>query len=171
MFDYPKVEEKKSDEKKHVATAVLSTTAKAKAREARKEAKKLGRAPSQDAASSAGPIPDAIPLERVHSHLSTISYLSIEEKGPVEEVKPAAKKEREPTSFVLNNPARLVPAQSRFVSLIANQRYEPVFRRSVPTGIVVLLDTDPTAPEDVVRGSSRFNPKYLRHILILSFPS
>jgi 26S proteasome regulatory subunit N2 len=37
MFAYPKVEEKKEDEKKVVATAVLSTTAKAKAREARKE--------------------------------------------------------------------------------------------------------------------------------------
>jgi hypothetical protein len=37
MFAYPKVEEKKEDEKKTVATAVLSTTARAKAREARKE--------------------------------------------------------------------------------------------------------------------------------------
>lgn len=57
-----------------VATAVLSTTARAKAREARKEAKKgglggLGRQPSLDS---------EIPLERVPSHLSTTSYLSMD---------------------------------------------------------------------------------------------
>ena len=72
MFAYPKIEEKKEDEKKLVATAVLSTTARAKAREARKEAKKLGRQPSLD--SELAPIP----LERVHSHLSTTSYISID---------------------------------------------------------------------------------------------
>ena len=37
-----KAEEKKGDEKKLVTTAVLSTTVKAKARVARKEAKKHG---------------------------------------------------------------------------------------------------------------------------------
>jgi 26S proteasome regulatory subunit N2 len=42
MFAYPKAEEKKEDEKKTVTTAVLSTTVKAKAREARKEARKFG---------------------------------------------------------------------------------------------------------------------------------
>lgn len=42
MFAYHIIEEKKEDDKKLVTTAVLSTTAKAKAREARKEAKKLG---------------------------------------------------------------------------------------------------------------------------------
>ncbi len=71
MFSYPKIEEKKEDEKKVVTTAVLSTTARAKAREARKEAKKLGRQSSHDSM-------DAIPLERVPSHLSTTSYLSVE---------------------------------------------------------------------------------------------
>lgn len=71
MFAYPKVEEKKVDEKKLVTTAVLSTTARAKAREARKEAKKLGRQSSHDSM-------EPIPLERVTSHLSTTSYLSVE---------------------------------------------------------------------------------------------
>jgi hypothetical protein len=52
-----------------VATAVLSTTMRTKAREARKEAKKLGRQPSLDS---------EIPMERVASHLSTTSYLSMD---------------------------------------------------------------------------------------------
>lgn len=86
MFAYSKVEEKKEDTQKLVATAVLSTTARQKAREMRKEQKKLGRQTSMD---STDPIPlervtstmstsDAIPLERVTSHMSTTSYLSLE---------------------------------------------------------------------------------------------
>lgn len=57
------------DATKMVATAVLSTTMRTKAREARKEAKKLGRQPSLDS---------EIPMERVASHLSTTSYLSMD---------------------------------------------------------------------------------------------
>ena len=49
---------------------MLSTTVRAKAREARKEAKKLGRQPSLDSVE--------IPMERVTSHLSTTSYLSLD---------------------------------------------------------------------------------------------
>ena len=82
MFAYPMVEEKKEDEKKLVATAVLSTTARAKAREARKEAKKLGKQPSMDSTDAsgagAGGLSAEIPMERVPSHLSTTSYLSLE---------------------------------------------------------------------------------------------
>jgi 26S proteasome regulatory subunit N2 len=78
MFAYPKIEEKKEDDKKPVATAVLSTTLKVKAREARKEAKKLGRQSSIDSNDPGGPNSGGIPLERVHSHLSTHSYLSMD---------------------------------------------------------------------------------------------
>jgi 26S proteasome regulatory subunit N2 len=79
MFAYPKIDEKKEDEKKLVATAVLSTTVRAKAREARKEARKKSTTmdtSSADAGDAA--IPGPIPMERVKSHLSTVSYLSIE---------------------------------------------------------------------------------------------
>lgn len=76
MFAYPKADERKEDKKERVVTAVLSTTAKTKAREARKEAKKLGRQMSTD--SNAPPPADGVPLERVASHLSTTSYLSVE---------------------------------------------------------------------------------------------
>lgn len=76
MFAYHKQEEKKEEDKKPIATAVLSTTAKAKAREARKEAKKLGlaRQPSIDSTT----VPGSIPLERVASHMSTVSYISLD---------------------------------------------------------------------------------------------
>lgn len=136
MFAYPKPEEEKKDEKKLVTTAVLSTTARSRAREARKEARaKLG--------SSTGMEPPT--LERVHSHLSTASGLSIEEKP--EEMKP--KKEKEPSSYSLTNPARLIPAQRRFISTASDARYQPVDQRMVPAGIVMLIDRDPSAPQEV----------------------
>ena len=144
MFAYPKTEEKKEDEKKLIATAVLSTTAKAKAREARKEARKLGRQNSLD---SSG-VPEGPALERTTSLMSTTSYLSIEEVKPADEAK--VKKEKEPSSFTLSNPSRLIPAQVRFVSLQAeNQRYFPIRRRVTPTGIVILHDSDPNSNENV----------------------
>ena len=142
MFAYPKIEEKKEDEKKLIATAVLSTTAKAKAREARKEARKLGRQNSMDSG-----VPEGPSLERTTSLMSTTSYLSIDEVKPVEDAK---KKEKEPSNFTLTNPCRLIPAQVRFVTLQAeNQRYFPVRRRVTPTGIVLLHDSDPNANENV----------------------
>lgn len=87
MFSYPKIEEKKEEKKEKVVTAVLSTTAKTRAREARKEARKLGRQLSNGSTgpgSPGGPMADApaldrvASLERVASHLSTTSYLSVE---------------------------------------------------------------------------------------------
>lgn len=142
-FAYPKAEEKKEDDKKLVATAVLSTTARAKAREARKEAKKLGKTGSMDV--------DGPPLERVASHLSTTSYLSLDTEKPpvVTETKPT--KIKEPSSFSVSNPSRVIPAQVRFISAQPNQRYQPIRKSGSPSGIVILTDTDPAAPEEVVK--------------------
>mmetsp|Transcript_12734 Transcript_12734/g.21325 ORF Transcript_12734/g.21325 Transcript_12734/m.21325 type:complete len:821 (-) Transcript_12734:281-2743(-) len=141
MFSYPKVEEKKEDEQKMVATAVLSTTARAKAREARKEAKKLGKQPSLDG---------EIPLERGTSHLSTTSYLSMEATENTKPDTPKPKKVKEPSSFSISNPSRVIDSQVRFVSLQQGQRYVPIVKQmGSPAGIVMLLDTDPSAPETV----------------------
>ena len=147
MFAYPKIEEKKEDVREKVVTAVLSTTMKSRAREVRKEARKSGKPLSREN-SIGGGLNDAPGLERVTSHMSTASYLSIEEKGP--EPEEPKKKEREPGSFMLTNPDRQLPTQNRFISVVDGQRYVPVDARMVhPTGIVVLLDSDPSAPEDV----------------------
>lgn len=186
VFAYPKPEEKKEGTAKAVATAVLSTTARTKAREARKEARKAGtaRAPASphgassgggalsrsDSAGSSGS-PDGMEppaLERVTSYLSTTSYLSVDEPNKEAEAK-TAKKEKEPTSFVMTNPSRLVPAQVSLIALQSGElRYLPVLagptsssssssssavpsagRRAV-AGIVMLRDLFPDLPEDVV---------------------
>lgn len=63
------------------------------------------------------------------------------------------KKEREPGFFMLANPDRLIPTQTRYISVVEGQRYVPVDKRLVrPTGIVVLADMDPTVPEEVSKG-------------------
>ena len=62
------------------------------------------------------------------------------------------KKAKEATSFSLSNPSRLIPEQTRFVSLQESQRYVPICRRTRPAGIVMLFDTDPSAPETVEKG-------------------
>ena len=91
------------------------------------------------------------PLMHVDSNLSTKSGLYMDDGNTgVDDTKP--KKEREPTSFQLTNPARLVPSQMRFISLNADQRYVPVSRRvCAAAGIVMLIDCDPAAPENVVK--------------------
>ena len=153
MFAYPKPVEK--DEKKKLkATAVLSTTARAKAREARKEAKKSGRlsAAGSPAKSVGGDDLAPVPLERQLSNASYISTMSVDQKeGDAETVTP--KKEREPSSFLLSNPDRVIPAQKRFLSILANAHYSPIAEgrdNSACTGIVVLRNNDPNAPEDVI---------------------
>jgi len=173
MFCYPKIEEKKEDEKKTLTTAVLSTTVKAKAREAKKEARKLGRQMSltsqhtETAASDVG----GPTLERSASLMSNTSVLSSAEDNKTgiaaeEDTNKPIKKEKEASSFTVTNPSRVIPAQVRFLSLprinpdnaggatAANggsQRYIPidVSRRSAPVGIVILLDEEPNLPEQV----------------------
>mmetsp|Transcript_4442 Transcript_4442/g.6808 ORF Transcript_4442/g.6808 Transcript_4442/m.6808 type:complete len:1006 (-) Transcript_4442:79-3096(-) len=158
MFAYPKREEKKEDKREKVVTAVLSTTAKSRAREARKEAKKLGRHPSRDGSvggpgtPTAAALPDGAPLERVTSHLSTTSYLSVEERHADAVVNEPKKKEREASSFILSNPDRVVPIQVPYITVLDGQRYMPVDHRMVhPSGIVMLMDSDPESPEDVAK--------------------
>ena len=64
------------------------------------------------------------------------------------------KKAKEATSFTIGNPSRLIPSQLRFISLQPEgQRYVPICRQAAPSGIVMLLDLDPEAPESVERGT------------------
>jgi 26S proteasome regulatory subunit N2 len=79
-----------------------------------------------------------------------------ESKGNTEGEEKAEKKEEEeappepePTSFTLENPARVTTAQEPLVSFDLSQRYVPVRRGAKPVGIVVLVDKTPGEPEDV----------------------
>ncbi len=88
------------------------------------------------------------------SFISNPQYFasSSQETKPVET---KAKKPKEPTSFTMANPSRVVPAQMRFLSLSAEQRYRPVRNNAVLSGIVVLADDDPQSPEEVLKGTKK----------------
>ncbi|XP_022733300.1 26S proteasome non-ATPase regulatory subunit 1 homolog A-like [Durio zibethinus] len=135
LFEYPKpttVPTTTSAVK--LPTAVLSTSAKAKAR-AKKEAEQKAIAEkSSGAESSAAP--------------NTGKGKSSSEKdGEAMQVdSPSEKKaESEPSFEILTNPARVVPAQEKFIKFLEDSRYVPV--KLAPSGFVLLRDLRPNEPE------------------------
>ena len=73
---------------------------------------------------------------------------SAAEGASEEGVKTAPAVESEPTSYEVANPARVVPAQQKYVSFPAGSRWEPL-RRGAKSGIVLLRDLRPGAPPAV----------------------
>ncbi|KAJ0903455.1 putative armadillo-like helical, 26S proteasome regulatory subunit RPN2 [Helianthus annuus] len=116
-------------------TAVLSTSARAKARATKKEAEKANAEKLASAADSS---------------TSSKGKASGHEEGESMQVDgPAAEKEKkaepEPTFEILTNPARVVPAQEKFIKFLEDSRYAPV--KAATSGFVLLKDLRPTEPE------------------------
>ncbi|KAJ0093402.1 hypothetical protein Patl1_25975 [Pistacia atlantica] len=109
-------------------TAVLSTSAKAKAR-AKKEAEQKEKVNNEKT--------DAVGKGKSSS----------EKEGDSMQVDtPQEKKaEPEPSFELLTNPARVVPAQEKFIRFLEDSRYVPV--KSAPSGFVLLRDLRPNEPE------------------------
>ncbi|KAF8952283.1 proteasome regulatory particle base subunit [Podila verticillata] len=112
-----------------VATAVLSTTAKAQAK-ARK---------------AKGAEGEAMEVEEEKPEKT--------EEAKEEEEKAANKAKKEPESEKLGNLARVLPAQLKYISFDKNSRYVPV-KKDVSGGIVVLLDSQPGEPETLIPTST-----------------
>jgi 26S proteasome regulatory subunit N2 len=113
---------------KKIATAVLSTTAKAKARA------KKGKGDTEMEIDTPGPD-------------SEESVVDKEDK-----TKKAIKKKEE--SFeILENFARVVPAQSAFIEFTKDCRYVPV-KKGVLSGIIILKDKKPNEPEELIKLSN-----------------
>ncbi|MED6204497.1 26S proteasome non-ATPase regulatory subunit 1 A [Stylosanthes scabra] len=134
LFEYPKpttVPTTTSAVK--LPTAVLSTSAKAKARAKKAEEQKANAEISSDSASVA---PGA-----------GKGKASAEKDGDTMQVdSPVEKKsEPEPTFEILTNPARVVPAQEKFIKFLQDSRYVPV--KLAPSGFVLLKDLRPSEPE------------------------
>lgn len=129
-FDYPKpMKEKKEKKQVRVKTALLSITAKAKARDALKR-KDTGLMDTSDDSDDAKDGKDG--------------------KDKDEEKKP---EDDEPVT-TLDNPLRVTPQQAKFVGFKTDgsQRYTPVYPDAAhPVGIFVLRDGAPDDEEDVMR--------------------
>jgi len=120
--------------KAKLPTAVLSTTARAKARAAVKK-------DIASAAAAASGMNDAMETDEKKQDAK-----GEEEENAVVEKKEKEKsaRESEPTSFILENPARVVHSQRRFVVFDPEQRWQPV--RPAPSGFVVLRNAAPNQP-------------------------
>ena len=135
-FAYPKhLEEKKEEAKKRVETVTLSTTAKNKARLARKKAKEEG----EDT-----PMEEDTKEEKDGENEG--EAMEVDEE---EEKKPKKKKEPEPSSFVLSNPCRITKAQTDVCSFDRSQRYYPIRNQQKPCGVILVTDSTPDEEEDL----------------------
>jgi 26S proteasome regulatory subunit N2 len=139
-FAYPKkMEEKKVVDKKRVETVALSTTAKNKARLARKKAKEDGQN------SSAMDVDESEKLKDEEKK----DEEDMEVDGEEPEKKMKKKREPEPTYFRVKNPARITSAQSAMCAFDLDQRYRPIRPEEKPYGVIILTDSTPGETEDL----------------------
>lgn len=128
-FAYPApLEVPKEKEKEKVSTAVLSITAKAKKKEKEKEKKE----------------DDKMEVEET-------------EKKEDKEKEKEKKKEPEPNFQLLENPARVMPAQLKVLSIPEPCRYQP-FKPLSLGGIIILKDTSEEV-EELVEPVAAHGPK------------
>ncbi|KAJ0953335.1 putative armadillo-like helical, 26S proteasome regulatory subunit RPN2 [Helianthus annuus] len=116
-------------------TAVLSTSARAKARATKKEAEKANAEKLTGAADSSSSGKGKASGEKDDDSMQVDGAATEKEK----------KAEPEPTFEILTNPARVVPAQEKFIKFLEDSRYAPV--KPATSGFVLLKDLRPTEPE------------------------
>lgn len=135
LFEYPRpTTPPTSTSTVKLPTAVLSTSAKAKAR-AKKEAEQKAateRLASDDATSGSASAKGSKTLDK--------DTESMQVDGPLEK-----KTDSEPTYEIVTNPARVVPAQEKYIKFLDGSRYVPI--KLAPSGFVLLRDLQPTESE------------------------
>ncbi|EXJ79336.1 26S proteasome regulatory subunit N2 [Capronia epimyces CBS 606.96] len=151
LFDYPPEQQVKADEApEKVKTAVLSTTAQAKRRAARKE--KQQRRDSMDVDTVTPVTPkidkgDKMDTDDVAAKEDDDKRKDEGEKkeGETPEVKKKAEKEK--VGYEISNMSRVLPAQLKYLTF-PDQRYHPVKK---PTGgVMVVLDTEPDKEREII---------------------
>lgn len=158
MFAYPPVlEEKKDKAKEKVETAVLSITAKQKKKDAEKK-KDTETAEAMDT-DDAGKISAATSKDTLDKKKSDekIEKKEPESEGGKEEKK-EEKKEPEPLFEILSNPARVMKAQLKVLSVETSGRYQPV-KDLAHGGIILLKNRQPGEAEDIVETVAAGGPK------------
>lgn len=126
QFSYPKkLEEKKEEKKERVTTVMLSTTAKAKAREARKELstkKEDGDAPAGTADMEVQGDDAGVEEKKGTEGDEKEKEKEKEKDGGEKTESSKPKRDPEATSFKIKNPARVTPSQEPFVHFDLEQR-------------------------------------------------
>mmetsp|Transcript_32576 Transcript_32576/g.103783 ORF Transcript_32576/g.103783 Transcript_32576/m.103783 type:complete len:1598 (-) Transcript_32576:13-4806(-) len=143
----PPISNEKKAEATKVQTAVLSTTARAKAKKDKKdkeEGKENKEEGNKDAAGG--------------DKMETDDKEGEKKGGEGAGGEKKEKKAREPSSFAVDNPARVVPGQERFIRFEEGEgaRYVPV--KSRPAGILIMKDTKPGEEVELVSNAAPAAP-------------
>lgn len=155
LFDYPPEIQAKADEApEKVKTAVLSTTAQAKRRAARKE--KQQRRDSMDVDTVTPVTPKIEKGDKMDTEEAVAKDddegkdAKLKEEGEKKEGEAAdakKKSEKEKVGYDISNMSRVLPAQLKYLTF-PDQRYQPVKR---PTGgVMVVLDTEPEKEREII---------------------
>lgn len=132
VFEYPKMyEEKSSKEVAKVTTAVLSTTVRAKAR-----AKRMKKEKSED-------------NEDIQENVEDKADKDNEEETKSKEG--FVKNRYSAIPYQIENMKRVLPQQARYVSFIKESRFTPVRKNKNISGVIVLNDTRPNEPVEVIK--------------------
>ncbi|CDY60623.1 BnaAnng17060D [Brassica napus] len=139
LFEYPKpTTVPTSNTAAKLPTAVLSTSVKAKAR-AKKEAEQKANAEKASGAeksvSESGSGKGKESADKEGDSMQVDSTATVEKKAA----------EPEAAFEILVNPARVVPAQEKYIKLLEDSRYVPV--KLAPSGFVLLKDLREHEPE------------------------
>lgn len=157
-FDYPPEQTAKADEApEKVKTAVLSTTAQAKRRQAKKEKQeKTEKGDSMDVDVTATQSPITPKVEKAEDKMETdepsaeIDGEKKDDDTSNELEKPEKKKkaEKEKVGYDMNNMARVLPGQLKYLSF-PDKRFQPV-KNPVTGGVIVVLDTQPEQEKETI---------------------
>lgn len=143
LFKYPEfLKKEENKEKTKVETAVLSTTAKVKARVDRK--KKDGGDVEMSESGVSVAKQDSVLTDKDKKEGEDASKMDVDEEGKKKEEE--KKEEEEPTEAVLKNPSRVVKEQEKSMQYLHEDtsRYYPILDTRF-SGFVVLKDLDPSA--------------------------
>ncbi|KAI8044103.1 26S proteasome non-ATPase regulatory subunit 1 [Drosophila gunungcola] len=180
LYAYPApLEEKKSEEREKVATAVLSIAARQKRRENadKKEDEKMdvdedskeGAAvkKEEEAKTEEKPATEEKPKKKEEKEkkkeedkdkeVAGTSSDKDKEKEKEKEKEKKEKKEPEPTSEILQNPARVLRQQLKVLSVIDGQSYEPLKDVTIG-GIIVFQHTGKAEDQELVEPVAAFGP-------------
>ncbi|XP_024382538.1 26S proteasome non-ATPase regulatory subunit 1 homolog A [Physcomitrium patens] len=129
-------------------TAVLSTSNRAKVRGAKREAEaKASKATGHEAGagSSSSKAEGLVDGDKDSTHAAKDENAMDVDGGTQKKAVVV-----EPSSEVLSNPARVVPAQEKFIKFREDSRYAPLKLKRAPSGFVMLRDLTPSEPVELV---------------------
>ncbi|CAD6262383.1 unnamed protein product [Miscanthus lutarioriparius] len=136
LFEYPKpTTQQTTTSTVKLPTAILSTYAKAKSR-AKKDAESKANQEKATEEASGSTSSKAAKVQEKDADAMQVDNAT-EKKAP----------EPEATYQLLTNPARVIPAQEKFIKFLENSRYVPV--KPAPSGFILLRDLQPTEAEDL----------------------